>query len=269
MIRIALALTTSILLAESAAAIVGGAPPVTDDLARHVVAVIGGNGSVCTGTAIARDLVLTAAHCVRSGAKYEAIELGGAGRPQRTNVASVEQHPQFDFEAANASRATADLAVLKLAKPLSPRVMPAALSARDFFLAGDRFTVAGFGSVGGLGDGTFGRLLAADLVAQGRQFELQLRLADPMTRGESPGSSACSGDSGGPVFEDTSTGLVLVGVVSWAASASGTVGCGGVTGATPIAVVRPWITETAKKLRSPLAPWIERNIGGLRGLPGD
>ena len=32
MIRIALALTTSILLAESAAAIVGGAPPVQDDL---------------------------------------------------------------------------------------------------------------------------------------------------------------------------------------------------------------------------------------------
>jgi secreted trypsin-like serine protease len=114
------------------------------------------------------------------------------------------------------------------------------------------FIVAGFGSVGDLGDGTFGRLLAADLMAVRRQSDLQLRLVDPVTRGESPGRSACSGDSGGPVFEETRTGLVLVGVVSWGANVSGSPGCGGLTGATPIAQVRLWITETAKRLGSPL-----------------
>jgi secreted trypsin-like serine protease len=265
MIRIALALTTATLLAGSAAAMVGGATPGNQDLARHVVAITGASGSVCTGTAIARDLVLTAAHCVRPGDKFEAIELDGTRRPQRTGVVSFEQHPQFNFEAANNARVNADLALLKLAKPLSAHVTPAPLGARDFFPAGDHFTVAGFGSVNGLGDGTFGRLLAGDLAAVNRQYDLQLRLIDPTTRGESPGISACSGDSGGPVFEYTSVGLVLVGVVSWAASASGTAGCGGVTGATPIAVVRPWITETAKKLGSPLEALSEPREGPQAG----
>ena len=69
MIRIALALITSILLAASAAAMVGGATPGDEVLARRVVAITGADGSVCTGTAIARDLILTAAHCVKPGYK--------------------------------------------------------------------------------------------------------------------------------------------------------------------------------------------------------
>ena len=251
MIRIALALITSILLAESAAAMVGGATPGDEVLARRVVAITGADGSVCTGTAIARDLILTAAHCVKPGYKYEAI-LTDAGRVHRTSVARFAQHPQFDFEAANSARPASDLALLKLAKPLSPGMTPAPLGARDSFQEGDEFTVAGFGTIRELGDDTFGRLLAVELMAVHDQSELQIRLVDPVTRGESPGRSACRGDSGGPVFEVTKTGLVLVGVVSWGVTVSGNPGCGGVTGATPIALVRPWITETAKRLGSPL-----------------
>jgi secreted trypsin-like serine protease len=252
MIRIALTLITSILLGESTAAMVGPATPGSEALARRVVAITGADGSVCTGTAIARDLILTAAHCVRPGYKYWVVELTDAGRLRRTTVAGFKQHPQFDFEAANSARPAADLALLKLAKPLLPRMTPAPLDARNVFPAGDEFTVAGFGSVSELGDGTFGRLLAAELMAVHHQSDLQIRLVDPVTHGESPGRGACSGDSGGPVFEVTSTGLVLVGVVSWGVNVSGNPGCGGVTGATPIALVRPWIAETAKRLGSPL-----------------
>jgi hypothetical protein len=189
---------------------------------------------------------------VQAGDKYEVLEVTGLRRPQATAVASFEQHPQFHFDDANAARATPDLAVLKLAKPLPARVRPIALGARDFFPAGDTFTVAGLGSVRDLNDGTFGRLLTAELAAVRRQFDLQLRLIDPITRGEMPGLSACSGDSGGPVFEQTSTGLVLVGVVSWATSAGGMVGCGGMTGATPVSSLRPWISDTAERLGSAL-----------------
>jgi secreted trypsin-like serine protease len=251
MVRIALSIIAAIVLSASATAMVGGVAPRGAQLARHVVAVLGSDGRVCTGTAVARNLVLTAAHCVPPGATYQVFELGD-GRPRRTNVARSERHPQFDFNAAASAHATTDIALIKLAKPLSTRMVPATLGTRDFFPAGERYVVAGFGSVEGLNDGTFGRLLVAGLVAMRHQTDLQLRLVDPVTRGESAGRSACSGDSGAPVFQVTRLGLVLVGVVSWAANTSGTPGCGAVTGATTIALVRPWLAETAAKLGTPL-----------------
>jgi secreted trypsin-like serine protease len=77
---------------------------------------------------------------------------------------------------------------------------------------------------------------------------LQLRLADPITKGEKTGLGACSGDSGGPVFEDAGNRLLLVAVVSWATAAPGGAGCGGLTGVTPLALAREWIAETAAKM---------------------
>ena len=42
---------------------VGGASPAYPALARHVVLLVGSRGTSCSGVAIARDLILTAAHC--------------------------------------------------------------------------------------------------------------------------------------------------------------------------------------------------------------
>ena len=36
--------------------------------------IVGSHGTFCTGAAIARDLVLTAAHCVQPGADYKLVE---------------------------------------------------------------------------------------------------------------------------------------------------------------------------------------------------
>ena len=65
----------------AAAAMVGGAPPAAPEVARHVVLLVGSRGNSCTGTAIARDLVLTAAHCVLPGADYKRVEFDAARRP--------------------------------------------------------------------------------------------------------------------------------------------------------------------------------------------
>ena len=51
-----------------ALAIVGGAPPAPENLARSVVMVVGSFGTLCTATVIAPDLLLTVAHCVAPGA---------------------------------------------------------------------------------------------------------------------------------------------------------------------------------------------------------
>jgi secreted trypsin-like serine protease len=236
-----------------AIAMVGGAPAATGGPERHAVLIVGSRGSSCTGAAIARDLVLTAAHCVLPGADYKLVEFDAARRPVLRDVQAIVRHPQFSLQTLHAHRATADVALIKLALPLPAQIAAATISAqpapRD---AGAKFLVAGFG-VTVRGDGrTGGTLRTATLAATGRPGNLQLRLVDPATNGASAGLGACTGDSGAPVFEVVGDRLAILGVVSWSTGPNLTDGCGGLTGVTPLALYRAWIIETARKLGSPL-----------------
>src|ERR1700716_535604 len=96
-----------IILCTQAAAMVGGAPPASGPLARHPLMLVGSRGNFCTGAAIARDLVLTAAHCVPAGADYKIVERDASKQPRLRDVARVERHPQFNLQTFLAHRATA------------------------------------------------------------------------------------------------------------------------------------------------------------------
>jgi S1-C subfamily serine protease len=228
-----------------AGAIVGGAPFADQAIARHVVIIVGAR-NLCTGVAIAPDLVLTAAHCVPSAGKYRLVTFEGR-RPEVKDVASVAAHPQFS------PRADApDLALVKLAAPVA-NLTPVAFSERRVPPSvGDRFIVAGFG-VGVQGDRkTAGRLRAVTLVATDRPSSQQFSLIDPQKLGEAAGFGVCNGDSGGPVFDERDR--ALVGIVSWSAHTDGEPTCGFVSGVIPLARYRYWIGETAARLGSPLEP---------------
>jgi secreted trypsin-like serine protease len=67
--RPALAMTLLLSFCAPVAAMVGGASVISSN-AQPVVMIVSDRGSFCTGTAIASDLVLTAAHCVLPGADY-------------------------------------------------------------------------------------------------------------------------------------------------------------------------------------------------------
>ncbi|MGD9845794.1 MAG: trypsin-like serine protease [Variibacter sp.] len=238
-----------------AAALVGGAPPAPGAAARHVVMIVGSRGTSCTATVVARDLLLTAAHCVLPGADYKLVLFDAARNPSLKDAKAIERHPSFAVNTLLAHRATADVALMKLTAPLPASFVPARLDARETATAkpGDRFTVVGYG-VTVRGDGkSGGTLRAADLVATGKPGSLQLRLFDPATRNERPGLGACTADSGAPVFETRGEANVVIGVVSWSTGAKNAAGCGGLTGVTPLARYRAWIVDTARKLGSPLA----------------
>jgi secreted trypsin-like serine protease len=235
-----------------AAAMIGGAPVASDaDGGRHGVLIVGSRGSSCSGAAITRYLVLTAAHCVLPGADYKLVEFDAAGKPALKNVAEIARHPGFSLQTLLAHRATADVALLKLAAPLPARLAPVPISNADAPRQADaRFIVAGFG-VTVRGDGrSGGTLRSARLAATGRPGSLQLRLVDPATGGNTAGLGACTGDSGAPVFDAGGGGLTLIGVVSWSTGPGNAAGCGGLTGVTPLALYRAWIVETARKLGS-------------------
>jgi secreted trypsin-like serine protease len=250
------ALVLCICWCAPAGALVGGAAVVEGTgVGRHVVLIVGSRANFCTGVAIARDLVLTVAHCVLPGAEYKIVEFDAARQPALKPVASVTRHPGFKLETMLAHRATADVALLKLAAPLPATIVPAALTARAAFAVGERFTVAGYG-LAVRGDGkTGGTVRAAALVATGRPGTLQVRLVDPATLGERAGLGACTGDSGAPAFEETGGKVAVVGVVSWSTGPGGSDGCGGLTGLTPLVLYRDWIAATARQLGSPLGPF--------------
>jgi len=250
--RVACALAGLILASHFAAAMVGGAPAASGEISRHVVLIVGSRGNSCTATAIARDLLLTVAHCVLPGADYKLVVYDAARRPALEDVAAIARHPGFDLNTMLAHRATADVALLKLAKPLAAGFAPAALAERVPTQAGEPFLVAGLG-VAVRGDGrSGGTLRTARLVATGHPGSLQLRLVDPATANARAGLGACTGDSGAPVFEESGGRLAVIAVVSWSTGPKNAGGCGGLTGATPLGRYRDWIVETAKALGSPL-----------------
>lgn len=237
--------------AWSAAAMVGGAANADPALARHVALIVGSRGTSCTGVVIARDLVLTAAHCLLPGADYKLVRFAADGAPVLLDADDVARHPQFDLNALLAHRATADVALLKLAVPLPAAFAPAPLAQQPAVAAvGETFVVAGYG-VAVRGDGrTGGTIRAATLIATGRPGPLQLRLVDPVTKGERMGFGACTGDSGAPVFSMAGGTASVIGVVSWSTGAKFAAGCGGLTGVTPLLRYQRWVIEQAQRMGS-------------------
>jgi secreted trypsin-like serine protease len=232
-----------------ALAVTGQAPPATGWAARAIVMVVDQHGDLCTGTALTRDLVLTAAHCIARNESYEV-------RPYQTDVTfavrAVALHPRFDYESYTASRATADVALVKLAGVLPDIVVPAALAAPRRVHVGETLTIAGFGTVAADSARGLGVPREAKLTVTGIPGSLQIRLFDRATRNKRPGLGACTGDSGAPAFDGD--GPLVIGVVSWSTAAGDEEGCGGLTGVTPLLNYRAWIVDTARKFNSPLAP---------------
>jgi hypothetical protein len=238
---------------KDASAIVGGAANADPSVARHVALIVGSHGTSCTGVVIARNLVLTAAHCSLPGSVYKIVEFDAAHRPTLRDVSLVLVHPQFELNTLLNHRATADVALLKTVSALPATFVPAPLAVQGKPVAvGDRLLVVGYG-VGVRGDGkTGGTIRSADLVATGQPGTLQIRLVDSATNGARAGLSACTGDSGAPVFDSSDGPLAVVGIVSWSTGPSLTDGCGGLTGVTPLVRYRDWIVDAAKKVGAQL-----------------
>jgi hypothetical protein len=242
-IRLAAA-ATAVMLTHPALAMVGGGGAPSPAVANAVVTIVGSRGSSCTGTLIARDIILTAAHCIAPGVTTKMVDYKSQP-PRLLDIKSVAVHPQFNPQSVLAHRATADIGLLQLAAPLA--VQPFRIGGALMPInVGQRLTVVGMG-VAIVGDGRSGGVArAASLAVTGQPGTLQIRLVDPATHNARTGLGACTGDSGAPAMLDSSSGAIIVGVVSWSTGPNNASGCGGLTGVTPLALYRDWILTTAR-----------------------
>jgi secreted trypsin-like serine protease len=230
-----------------ARAVTGNAPPAAGLAARAIVMLVDEREDLCTATALGPDLVLTAAHCV-AGPLKRAVKIYQTG--QTIAVTRVAQHPRFNFANYLASRATADVALVKLAAPLPDIIAPVTLAEPRRVAVGETLTIAGFGVTKNATPLGLGIPREARLTVTGKPGSLQIRLVDPATLNKRPGLGGCTGDSGAPAFETDAAGaLRVIGVVSWSTASNDEDGCGGLTGLTPLLLYRDWIVETAKTLR--------------------
>jgi len=191
---------------EVSRSIIGGTPA-PNDPAVVMVNVFG----LCTGTLIAPNVVLTAAHCVSS-----AIEAG------RTNVGSIRfvqnddtfatrtivdmvMHRLYDDGAFTSN----DIALVRMGEDAPPEVQPIPFNTRDLNEddVGREVRTVGFGN----DDGTTG-------TGAGTKRQVRMNIDAVLPQHVALGTNSkntCQGDSGGPTFSNFGDGEEVVAVTSF------------------------------------------------------
>ncbi len=170
---------------------------------------IGGQAGLCTGTLVAPDVVLTAAHCEVLGNDADQFFLGPSifEAGETIAVVSTDSHPYY-----NAETKEHDLAILRLEQPVEIEPMALNLAAVDDSWFGTVLHAVGYGNAD---------VYNGEILGTKRETDLDFSdWSDSLIWHESEGHNTCSGDSGGPIFVQQGPDWVVAGVASFVYPAS-------------------------------------------------
>lgn len=192
--------------------IVGGElVPENDPVALSTVELSNG----CSGTLIADNWVLTAAHCLVSSSQmfvrfsFNQSEIYEVERiilhPSYRGTASGGTHPDRP-----ATSPVYDIGLLKLAESVSDTFQPVKMILEsELPTEGSEVLLAGFGVTNPF-TGAGGGLLRQTTTI----IHFYNEAAKEVVFGPTPGQSACPGDSGGPMYLEQNGELLVMGVTS-------------------------------------------------------
>ncbi|KAL3473042.1 trypsin-like cysteine/serine peptidase domain-containing protein [Aspergillus californicus] len=222
------------------------------------------NSFAGSGSIIAPNKILTAAHCIDGvAARKVSVRAGSSTHADGgtlLNVSAIAMHPQYSSPVVLEN----DIAVLTLVDDLPfgvgeevglvPVTLPALelspgvefnAAASSFPAAGRQVVISGWGGTAESGPVSKTlRTVTVDVIANSECAEMYGTYTIPITDGmfcagvPGGGKGSCKGDSGGPVMADG----VLAGIVSWG------LGCARATKPgvnTRVAFYRDWIAEVA------------------------
>lgn len=229
------------LAVASPAYAINGGGAASAEIAAQTMMIVSTRGASCTGTVIASDLLLTAAHCVQPKSNY-AVVIPGGSAPRLIQITQIALHPRFDPKQFESRRPSPDIAIIKLSEPLPAHYRTAKLSSRSGFPPhGETFTLAGFGLARDGDARSAGTLRSVALPNIGSTGDSMIRVS----AGNGVVAGACIGDSGGPAY----SGGEVAGVIGWT-SIPANKNCGFTTGLTLVGLQRAWIDQTIQELEA-------------------
>lgn len=197
---------------SSGDSIVGGeavelADPVSQQaLSLYITNPMGGTPGVCTGSAIAQKVILTAAHCLESYAWVDVRLENTDGTTETYTATKAITYPGFNL--ANNRDADIGLIFLDHELPSSVQIMKLPEAGQDLQLT--KILAAGFGKRSGI---------EADKPPSGELYKVELNVTRYSPTNliievdQSQGKALCKGDSGGPGIWEHDGQSYVVGII--------------------------------------------------------
>lgn len=195
--------------------IVGGQTVSADDVIAATTVMVTDGNFICTGSIIAQDIVVTAAHC--TAAKAEDLRIVFARQmPDDLTTVTDTVHAIYGFVAnpgwqgeSSTGPDQHDIAIIRFKGDLPSGYSVAQLLPADEALTkGETVTLAGYGITNAETQDGAGLLRKVDV-----QIAKKLGKTEEVLD-QTEGAGACHGDSGGPAFVTLNGQLLLWGVTN-------------------------------------------------------